>query len=290
MFEIGLAIHCFWNMDFREIARWSSEHKITSLEISCLPSISQKNPLSGNFNNLSAINYIDEIKEICNHYQINIQTLSCNINMLHEVFHKKNMKYLMNTLRLAKELDTHYVCILLGKNSNIDITKNIELLHDQFLEAYEFAKENKIRILFENCPGEGKEQVNNIGAISSLWDSIFSVLNEDVFGLTLDLSHCIMLEDDYLELISKHRNRIYNIHAKDCIAKNDVIGKSEYCLPGEGVVKWDFVIQALKDIQHHEKLILMIENESHIWTQNEEKACEGIIKARDYLREVLDEN
>ncbi|MUG45282.1 sugar phosphate isomerase/epimerase family protein [Paenibacillus woosongensis] len=278
--NLGIAIHCLWGLEFKKIAEWCSKQNVRLLEVSCMPSITQNDVILGNFNNLTILQKVDEIKEILDRYNLGISTLTCNLNNLDRNFKKRNKKYLYNTIDLAKQLGVRNVGTYVGYDESQQEQDSICEFHRDMQDIYEYSAENKIKILIENCPGIYSNRITNLGAHSRLWDLLLE--GSPVIGITLDLSHCITMGDNYLDLIRKYGKYIHNVHAKDKTKGTEL---NDYSLPGEGDVDWRRVWEVLQEQQYTG--VIVIENESKQWTKSEQAAFAGLLKAKRYLERIV---
>ena len=123
-------------------------------------------------------------------------------------------------------------------------------------------------------------------------------------GICYDPSHFARIGVDYQRILVEFGDRVRHVHAKDTELLDDgryefgVLGQTfgtryrygegwwRYCIPGWGVVDWQWVVARLEEIGYDGPL--SIELEDHRYTATAADNADGILAAKEYLEAVIE--
>jgi sugar phosphate isomerase/epimerase len=158
-----------------------------------------------------------------------------------------------------------------------------------------FARDNGVRLAFENCPmifsSDEWPGGHNIAYAPQIWRRILSEWGEGV-GMNFDPSHLVWQMIDQARFIREFGPRMFHVHAKDLEIDRDGlyergvlsagIGWQVPRMPGLGEVDWPGFFSGLYRVGYDGPII--IEHEDRRFEGTPEKLKQGFALARDVLR------
>lgn len=164
------------------------------------------------------------------------------------------------------------------------------------------AEKAGVYLAIEPYPGP-PPRYPNLGCTPETLRAIFEAVPSPHLGICYDPSHFARIGVDYQRLLMEFGDRVRHVHAKDTELLADgryeygVLGQSfgrrhshgegwwRYCIPGWGVVDWQWVISRLEELGYDGPLA--IELEDHRYGGSDELNAEGILAAKAYLEGIL---
>ena len=155
-----------------------------------------------------------------------------------------------------------------------------------FEPILELAEKKGVKIAFENCPLMG-----NIAISPVIWRELFEKLKSDAVGLCYDPSHLVWQMIEPYSPITEFASKIFHVHAKDARMDNLILEKTgiltdfswwRYCIPGEGSLDWDRILQKLQEINYQG--FISVEHEDKNYEGSVEKVQQGIWQAKEHLQ------
>ncbi len=123
------------------------------------------------------------------------------------------------------------------------------------------AKEQNLKIAFENCRMQGTYKTGNFNLAFTPedWSRLFSILDMDHIGLEWDPSHLLeSMIDPYVNFIT-WSSRIFHIHGKcgkikkGMLSRSGIFGNSEWfqpVYPSEGTLDWEKIFKLMAESQY----------------------------------------
>lgn len=164
------------------------------------------------------------------------------------------------------------------------------------------AEKHDVHLAIEPWPGP-PPVYPNLGCTPETLRAIFDAVPSPNLGICYDPSHFARIGVDYKRLLREFSDRVRHVHAKDTELLEDGLyefgrlgqtfgrryshgeGWWRYCIPGWGVVDWQWVVARLEEIGYDGPLA--IELEDHRFSGSAEKNAAGILAAKTYLESVL---
>jgi len=304
---LGFLTGCLGSMPLKEKAKWAGENGFSALEISCWPKNNTRD-YSGSDIDVANLTQqeADEIKQYMKVYGLTISSLAYYDNNLdrdpaRRAFVNGHVKKCIDA---AAMLGAPAVGTFIGRNSDKSLAENFDEFEKVFGELVGYAEGKGIKLMIENCPMEGWQVPGLPGTISftpELWEEMFKRIPNKSFGLNFDPSHLLFQLIDYSALVSKFRDRIFHVHAKDTEIFEDKLkwygvfnkqlggghgsGYWRYRMPGLGQVDWGKFIKALKDAGYDG--VLSTEHEDPVYEGSEAKVKEGLVLGRQHLEQFI---
>jgi len=159
-----------------------------------------------------------------------------------------------------------------------------------------------VQIAIEPWPGPAPFYPN-LGCCPESLRRIFAAVPSANLGICYDPSHFARLQIDHVRLLHEFGDRIRHVHLKDTeiiderLYESGILGESHaityrygegwwrYAIPGEGLVDWQLVLRRLEEVGYHG--VLSVELEDHHFSATPQLQKEGILKARDYISQLL---
>ncbi|MCC6203856.1 MAG: sugar phosphate isomerase/epimerase, partial [Hyphomicrobiales bacterium] len=160
------------------------------------------------------------------------------------------------------------------------------------------ARENGVRLAFENCPMIFSHDEwpggHNIAYSPEVWRRIIETWNGEV-GMNYDPSHLVWQMIDQGRFIREFGGHMLHVHAKDLMIDRDGlyergilsagIGWQVPRMPGLGEVDWNAFFSGLYRVGYDGPVI--IEHEDRRFEGSDEAVKRGFLLARDVLRPLV---
>ncbi len=229
------------------------ETKYLSTIVDCIE-IDFNYPHDGNFK--QEIAFLKRLqKEKNTQYTVHAQYLSGSINDFNTKIREESIKQILKSIDYASLLKASIVTIhpaLEPYGLKLEKRKKLEI--DAYKKIVSYATKKKIKIGLENEAQTCFWFPDRACKFDLLGETI-SKVNNKYFGLTLDIGHANVSNEDYLKVIDKYSKFIYHIHAHDNLGlapKN--LGKFNRPDPhltlGQGNIRWRQILKKLHDIRY----------------------------------------
>ena len=201
----------------------------------------------------------------------------------------------MTLLAAARHLDIPSVSVFTGRDPLLSIEQNLDRMEDVFPRLLDFAAQQDVSILLENCPmSQDWPPSHNIAFSPLIWQEIFERFDSAYFGLNFDPSHLVWQDIDYLSAAWEFRDRISLVQAKDSLRLPHVQRRAgildgrfwEHRIPGRGEVDWNRLTTTLMASGYGGPLI--IEHEDPYSSGSVEATERGVFATMMHLQPLLD--
>jgi len=157
----------------------------------------------------------------------------------------------------AKHFGCDIVCGFAGRLRGKTIEESIGRYKEVFGPLAKRAKDNGVRIAFENCEmgGTWKSGDWNIAITPAAWELMFDALPADNIGLQWEPAHQLVKLIDPIPQIRKWVKKVFNLHGKDATVCHDIIREhgiagpkafAYHRTPGFGDSNWADIITILR--------------------------------------------
>jgi len=180
--------------------------------------------------------------------------------------------------------------------------ETFEIFEKVYPRVVAHAEKVGVRIAIEPWPG-GTPYYGNLGCTPETLRRIFEAVPSPNLGICFDPSHFVRIQIDYLRVLHEFGDRVFHVHLKDTeiipekLYESGILGESfgssyvcgegwwRYTIPGEGEVDWNQVIRRLEDGGYDG--VLSVELEDHYYWATPELQQEGILRAKEYIEQIL---
>ena len=163
------------------------------------------------------------------------------------------LNFLKRALEIAGGLEAEAVSLWSGiRQDDVREADAWDWLVEGCRKLSDYAGQYGIPLAFEPEPGMFIENLSQYQKLAELVD-------DPLFGLTLDVGHAFLTEDNSLaQGIRAYRHRIKNIHLEDMKA-----GQHKHLQFGEGEINFSEVFDALKEIKYAGLINVELSRHSH---------------------------
>lgn len=299
--QLGFLTAPFPDTSLMEVADWAASSGFEILEIACWPQT--KGPTrryAGTTHidvaNVSAAEAM-EIKAEIKEKGLDISGLGYYPNPLHpDREHRETViAHLKRVITVAGQMGLPVVNTFCGGDASKNVDQNWEDALKIWPDIVSYARDNGVRITFENCPmifsPDEWPGGHNIAHSPYVWRRIIEEWEGDV-GLNFDPSHLVWMMIDQARFIREFGPHIFHMQAKDVMIDKDGlyergsisagIGWQIPRLPGLGDVDWSIIFAGLYRAEYDGPII--IEHEDKNFEGTDELVKRGFLLARDVLR------
>jgi len=184
----------------------------------------------------------------------NIEKFEPSLSNKDETLRNWRIDYTKKSIQLAKELESDSICITTGIKHVKNMKYEISILKKSLSTILEFAETYDIKIAIEYEPGLLVENSEDVLELSRNFKNL---------GLNLDTCHVAVLNENFVELIQKFKDRIFHTHISDC--KDSV---HYHLIPGRGEIDFCEIHSSLKKINYNGFLTA----ELYTYAENPEEA------------------
>jgi sugar phosphate isomerase/epimerase len=161
-------------------------------------------------------------------------------------------------IRLAPTLfKTDIVAGFAGRVRGKSIPDSMSRFAEVFAPLAAQARQNGMRIAFENCAMDGNWQTGdwNIAHNADAWERMFNAVPAENLGLQWEPCHQMLQLIDPLPQLRKWIGKVFHVHGKDATVLRDVIATQGFAsshrfayhrTPGFGDTNWTDVISELR--------------------------------------------
>ncbi len=202
--------------------------------------------------------------------------------------------HLRKTIDAAALLGVELVGTFVGHDISKTPAENGAEAARVFGELTDYAGQQGVRLMIENCPMVGWQRPwipGNLFYAPEQWDALFAAI--PALGLNLDPSHLYWLGIDPYALARDYGARIFHAHAKDTEILRDKHARIpilddgwwRYRMPGLGEIDWPRFISALQEGGYD--AVLSTEHEDPVWEGTPAKVDGGLILGQRFLAPLL---
>ena len=184
----------------------------------------------------------------------NIEKFEPSLSNKDETLRNWRIDYTKKSIQLARELESDSICITAGIKHVEDMKYENSILKKSLSTILEFAETYDIKIAIEYEPGLLVENSEDVLELSRNFKNL---------GLNLDTCHVAVLNENFVELIQKFKDRIFHTHISDC--KDSV---HYHLIPGRGEIDFCEIHSSLKKINYNGFLTA----ELYTYAENPEEA------------------
>ncbi len=299
--KLGLLTAPFSDASLDEVAIWANSEGFEALEIACWPRT------SGPSRRYAGTSHIDvasvsaaEGKEIVaklGEKGLVVSALGYYPNPLHpDAAHRQAVvEHLKAVIAGAGRMGVGLVNTFCGGDAAQTIDANWTEAQKVWPEIIAFARDNGVRIAFENCPMifsyDEWPGGHNIAYSPYIWRRIIETWNGEV-GMNYDPSHLVLQMIDQDRFIREFGKHMFHVHAKDLMIDREGLyergilsagmGWQVPRMPGLGEVNWTGFFSGLYREGYDGPVI--IEHEDRRFEGSDEAIKRGFRLARDVLR------
>jgi sugar phosphate isomerase/epimerase len=299
--KLGILTAPFGDQTLDEVAEWAQGEGFEALEIACWPvSGGAARRYAGTCHiDVSALS-TESGKEIVDRLRarnLAISGLGYYPNPLHpDPAHRAAViGHLKAVIRGASLMGLPLVNTFLGGDAARHVDENWAEALRVWPDIVAFAKDQGVRIAFENCPmifsTDEWPGGHNIAYAPRIWRRILETWGEAV-GMNFDPSHLVWQMIDQGRFIREFGPHFAHVHAKDLQIDRDGLYENGILsagmgwqvprMPGLGEVDWPGFFSALYRVGYDGPVI--IEHEDRRFEGTDEKVRRGFRLARDVLR------
>jgi sugar phosphate isomerase/epimerase len=267
--ELGLLTATAPSDDVETVARRASNVGFDSLELAAWPveeqSTEQADTVFDPKKAASDEAYAESVVDTVGAHGLSISALAYYPNNLHpnEAVRAENHDHLKRVIQAASNMDLDLVGTFVGRDPSMPLDDAVDEAKRVWPELIEFAESHDVSVMIENCPMDHYGAYGtNLFYSPETWETLFTAIDSDYFGLNYDPSHMYWLGMDHIEPLERFSDRIFHAHAKDTQihdSRRDEIGiladRSitddhwwSYRIPGLGEIDWAEYIRTLYDI------------------------------------------
>ena len=302
MLKLGFVSAILADFDFEHVINYASEHGFQCVEMMCWPADSGD---SRRYAGVSHINVDKFDAKYINHYlkdkNVSISGLGYYPNPL-DVDAQKSEFYIEHIKKVIRACNTLGVPVMntfIGRNQHLNMQENLILFKKLWKPIIETAKQEGIKIGIENCPmfftNDEWPGGKNLAISPAIWDKMFEIFPDPLFGLNYDPSHMVFQMMDEIKPIYQFKNRLHHIHIKDVKVYKDKLDQVgilanplEYHspkLPGYGDVNWRAFFAALTDVRYRGPVVIEVEDKA--FEGNIDDVTAAILTSRNYVKQFL---
>jgi sugar phosphate isomerase/epimerase len=299
--KLGILTAPFPETPLAQVADWASSSGFEALEIACWPKS------AGPSRRYAGTSHIDvagtsaseagEIVAALREKGISISGLGYYPNALHpDPAHRQTViEHLKKVIVAAGRMGVPLVNTFCGGDAARHVDDNWQEALKVWPEIVAFARDNGVRLTFENCPmifsTDEWPGGHNIAYSPRIWRRILEAWGGDV-GMNYDPSHLVWQMIDQERFIREFGPHMLHAHAKDLMIDRDGLyehgilsagmGWQIPRMPGLGEVDWRVVFSSLYRAGYDGPII--IEHEDRRFEGSDELVKRGFLLARDVLR------
>jgi sugar phosphate isomerase/epimerase len=304
MLDLGFVSAILAENSFEEVIEFASENEFSCVEIMCWPKGKAERRYAGvthiDVDDLDD-NRVSEIKRILEEKNVYISGLGYYPNPLDPdpVQAGYYIEHIKKIIKAAAKLGIPVVNTFVGRDPNKNVEENLKLFEQRWPAIVEVAAENNIKIGIENCPmlftNDEWPGGKNLAISPAIWDKMFEIIPNPLFGLNYDPSHPTWMLMDEVQPIYDYVDRIHHIHLKDVKVHRDKLNKVGILayplefhtpkVPGLGDVRWRDFFSALTTAGYRGPVCIEVEDKAFEGSQEDVKAA--ILTGRNYLRQFV---
>jgi sugar phosphate isomerase/epimerase len=299
--KLGLLTAPFPDQSLGEVADWASSVGFEALEIPCWPKSSGASRRYAGTSHIDAdgtsASQAKEIAASLSEKGVTVSGLGFYPNPLHpDADHRQAViDHLKKVIVLASRMGVGVVNTFCGGDASKTVDANWEDALKVWPEVIAHARDNGVKLAFENCPMifsyDEWPGGHNIAYAPYIWRRILEAWGGDV-GMNFDPSHLVLQMIDQDRFIREFGASMLHVHAKDLMIDRDGLyergilsagmGWQVPRMPGLGDVDWSGFFAGLYRAGYDGPVI--IEHEDRRFEGSDDKVKRGFLLARDVLR------
>jgi sugar phosphate isomerase/epimerase len=290
--RIGFINACLGELSFEEQLRWANENDFKDIELHTGPRTLKIDLQKIATNRDEA----SRVKDLLAKYEVKLSSLLLGGHHLHPDPQKRaaSQAHFKNMVAAAAALDVPAVTTFIGRDHNLTVRDNLELVRRYWPEMMRFAEEHGRLVAIENCPMLDEWPSGyNIAFAPEIWEEVFSLIPSPLLGLNFDPSHLLWLGIDYIAALKKFGSKVFLAQAKDTEILKEKLNQTgflgegwwRYRLPGLGQVDWGKFINTLYEVGYDGPI--SIEHEDPVWEGSLEKVQRGLLFSQRYLNRFI---
>lgn len=299
--KLGVLTAPFPEVPLLDVADWAASVGFEALEIACWPKS------SGATRRYAGTTHIDvdntsqqqgrEMVSALSDRNLVISGLGYYPNPLHpDPAHRATViEHLKKVIVTAGRMGVPLVNTFCGGDASRPVDANWDEALKIWPEIIAHARDNGVRLTFENCPmifsADEWPGGHNIAYSPRIWRRILEAWGDTV-GLNYDPSHLVWQMIDQARFIREFGPHMLHVHGKDVMIDRDGlyergtfssgIGWQVPRIPGLGDVDWSVIFSGLYRAGYDGAII--IEHEDRNFEGTDERLKRGFLLARDVLR------
>ena len=188
-------------------------------------------------------------------YVVHGQFYSGSLNDFNEQIRKETINELFRNIDTAKEIGARIVVLHPGLEPyGLKLDKRVELELDSYRQIANYAQKGNIKIGLENEAKTCFWFPDRAAKLELIVQTIRNIGMKN-FGLTLDVGHANVSQEDYIGAIKKYSDIIFHVHAHDNFGgPEENMAKCNRPDPhltiGKGRIDWNDVIHALDAVNY----------------------------------------
>lgn len=302
--KLGFVTAILGDKDLEFVFQTASSIGYDCVEVMCWPKSKAERRYAG-VTHIDVVNMnqssVEKIKNLTGTYGVEISALGYYPNLLSPKKEEAEVAYehIFKVIDAAASLDLKVVNTFIGRDWNLSVEENLELVGKIWPTILTYAKDRNILIGIENCPMIFTKDEwpggKNLMSSPHNWDKVFNLLNMDNLGLNFDPSHFIWQQMDYEQAIMSYGEKIFHAHAKDARLDREKLATkgimsypNEYHtpkLPGLGDVDWGKFFSRLSDSGY--KGPICVEVEDRAFEGSLEDRIESLKISYSFLRQYI---
>lgn len=287
--ELGFNTFCLPDLNLEEIVAFASKNGFKNIEVNCDPvgeSGFQHIPVEDMTPEKSG-----KIIKLLRENNVKISCLGHYSNPFSFENENEFVDFFKKLIDVAHSLGVKNVSTYTGYLAEVSMNDNLSRFKKIFKPLSEYAAKKNVNVLLENVPLPTSDRYGGNFAYSpELWDSIFTLIPDENFGLNYDPSHLFWLGVDYILFLKVFSDRIFHVQAKDSeiliekLRMTGILGHNwfRYRLPGCGSIEWNKFIPALYEAGYDG--VISVEHEDPVWLGSPEIVQRGLKLALKTLK------
>lgn len=299
--KLGFLTACLPDQDLAAIIEWAGGAGYQALEVAAWPALGDR-PFTATHIAVESLtaDRADTIRHQFDAAGLTLSSLAFYDNNLHPDPAERAAinEHVRACISAAALLGCPTVGTFVGRNPSLSVADNLAEAEQVFAPLVDYAGEQGVKIIVENCVMEGWHPdgyPGNLAYSPELWEWMFSI------GLYLnyDPSHLVWMGIDPVTALRPYVDRIPHAQAKDiqlfpelrnrygwpgkAISRDDPwdVGWWRYRVPGLGEIDWKRIVDTLYEGGFDG--VLSVEHEDPVWGGTEERIKTGLLVAHRTL-------
>ncbi|MCF0070030.1 sugar phosphate isomerase/epimerase [Dyadobacter sp. CY261] len=305
MLKLGINSAILADFGFEHVVQFAGNNGFSCVEMMCWPSDNTDSRRYAGVSHIDVNDLTDQKVSFIKHHLkesgIFISALGYYPNPLDPDPNRSEyyIEHIKQVIRGAAKLDIPVVTTFIGRDPSKSIKDNLARFADVWPSIVKVAEENNVKIGIENCPMFFTDDEwpggKNLAISPAVWDRMFEIIPDPLFGLNYDPSHMIWQMMDEILPIYNYKSRLHHIHLKDAKiykSKLNSVGilanPLEYHspkLPGLGDVNWRGFFAALTDVRYRGPVVIEVEDKAYEGNITDVKSA--ILTSRNYVSQFF---
>ncbi|MGN7885163.1 sugar phosphate isomerase/epimerase family protein [Dyadobacter sp. 22481] len=305
MLKLGFNSAILADFGFEHVVQFAGNNGFSCVEMMCWPADNADSRRYAGVTHIDVSNLTDQkvasIRHTLSEAGVSISALGYYPNPLDPDPNRSEyyIEHIKQVIRGAAKLGIPVVTTFIGRDPSKSIKDNLARFADVWPAIVKVAEENNVKIGIENCPMFFTDDEwpggKNLAISPAVWDRMFEIIPNPLFGLNYDPSHMIWQMMDELLPIYNYKSRLHHVHLKDAkIYKNKLnnvgilANPLEYHspkLPGLGDVNWRGFFAALTDVRYRGPVVIEVEDKAYEGNITDVKSA--ILTSRNYVNQFL---